>query len=48
MDVLLNSGMKHEENVLDNKHVRLIGPTGSGKSFIMNSYLKRVTGDAKF
>jgi hypothetical protein len=48
MDVLLNSGMKHEENLLENKHVRLVGPTGSGKSFIMNSYLKRICGESKF
>ena len=48
MDVFLNSGMRNEDNVLDNKHLRFVGPTGSGKSFLINSFLKRMQGDEKF
>jgi hypothetical protein len=48
MDVFLNSGMKNEDNVLDNKHLRFVGPTGCGKSFLINSFLKRMKGDQKF
>ena len=48
MDLLLQSGMKNEDSVLDNKHVRLMGPSGSAKSFNINSFLKRVHGDSKF
>ena len=40
--------MKNEDNVLDNKHLRLMGPSGSAKSFNINSYMKRVHGDSKF
>jgi len=48
MDTLLLNGMHSEENVLDNKHVRFVGPTGSGKSFAINTYMKRMKGESKF
>ena len=48
MDLFLLTGMKNEDNILDNKHLRLMGPSGSGKSFNINSYMKRVHGDSKF
>ena len=48
MDMFFNSAMKNEENVLDNKHVRFVGPTGSGKTFVINSYLKRMQGESKY
>jgi hypothetical protein len=48
MDLMLQSGMKNEENVMDNKHLRLMGPSASAKTFNINSYMKRVHGDSKF
>ena len=48
MDVLVRVSPKYEENQLDNKHFRALGPSGSGKSFVVNTFLKKINGDSKF
>jgi len=48
MDMFIGTGTKYEDNVLDNKHFRALGPSGSGKSFVVNSYMKRINGEHKF
>lgn len=48
MDILISSGPRYDENNLDNKHFRALGPSGVGKSFAINTYLKRINGDSKF
>jgi putative ribosome biogenesis GTPase RsgA len=48
MDVIIGSGLKYDESNLENKHFRALGPSGVGKSFAVNAFLKRVNGDARF
>jgi hypothetical protein len=48
MDILIGSGPRYDENALDNKHFRAIGPGGVGKSFAVNSFLKKVNGESRF
>ena len=48
MDVLVRIAPKYEEDTLDNKHFRALGPSGSGKSFAINSFLKKIQGDHVF
>jgi hypothetical protein len=48
MDALFSTGARCDPKSLDSKHFRAIGPTGSGKSFVVNTYLKKATADAKY
>lgn len=48
MDVLLGVGPKYDEGTLDNKHFRVMGPSGTGKSFAVNAFLKKVHGESRF
>lgn len=46
MDTLI--GAISETTPLEAKHFRAIGPSGTGKSFAVNAYLKKATGDARY
>lgn len=48
MDILTRIAPRHEENILDNKHFRALGPSGVGKSLIVNTFLKKVQGDHQY
>ena len=48
MDILIGTGTRYDPGSLDNKHFRAIGPSGTGKSFAVNAFLKKVHGEAKF
>ena len=48
MDILVGVASRYEDNILDNKHFRALGPIASGKTFAVNTFFRKINAEQRF